>query len=61
MKLTVNGKIFDFVAHWHETIEVLGGYKGLGVLVIILLGFYLLVEFTVLHSRKRRNLARKRI
>ena len=61
MKLSVNGKLFDFVAHWNDTIQVLGGYKGIGVLTIVLLGFYLLVEFTVLRSRKRRNLAKKRI
>ena len=56
--LTIGGKPFSFVGHFYETIDILGGWKGLGILTIVLLGFYFIVLMTITQSRQRR-LAKK--
>jgi D-alanyl-lipoteichoic acid acyltransferase DltB (MBOAT superfamily) len=49
-KFTIN-----FIAHFWDTIEKLGGWKGLAILLVIIGAFYGYVMYAVKSGRKKRE------
>lgn len=48
-----------FIEHWYDTIRVLGGYKGILLLFLIVILFYILVEYLVTSNRNNRLYKKK--
>lgn len=48
------------VPHFFDTIEALGGWKGLTLLFIGLVIFYLVVEYAIQRGRRRQNSKKRR-
>lgn len=47
------------IAHFWDTIEALGGYKGLFLICVGVILFYFIVNYTIFKSRERREAAAK--
>ena len=58
--LLATKKTFSLAKHFHETFESLGGWKGFGLLIIIMAIFYFAVHYTVSEGRRKRE-AKKRL
>jgi hypothetical protein len=43
------------ITHFHQTIENLGGWIGVGCISIVILLFYLYVIYTITSGRKKRE------
>jgi len=57
---TINNNQFpSFVEHFWETLEAIGGYKGIFLLSLAIYIFYGIVHYTVTISRKRRERKRR--
>ncbi len=51
-------KQISVVSHFFETIESIGGLKGLGILSLAILAFYGLIIYTIQNGRKKREAAK---
>lgn len=49
-----------FIPHLFDTIDTLGGYKGLLVLSGAIIAFYLIVVYVVQRGRTRRSAAKRK-
>jgi hypothetical protein len=58
--LLATKKTFSLARHFHETFESLGGWKGLGLMVLVMALFYFAVHYTVTEGRRKRQ-AKKRL
>jgi hypothetical protein len=49
-----------FIPHFHDTIDALGGYLGILLLLVGIIGFYWFVSFFIFYSRQRREAKKKK-
>lgn len=49
-----------FIPHFHDTIDALGGYLGLLLLLLGIIAFYWLVAFYIQYSRQKRDAKKKK-
>ncbi|RYH24764.1 hypothetical protein EON65_16315 [archaeon] len=49
-----------FIAHFWDTIDALGGYKGLFLISVGVLLFYFIVNYTIYKSREKREAAKQK-
>jgi hypothetical protein len=43
------------ISHFFETMEALGGWYGLGIIAIIIIAFYYMVDYSIKNSRRKRE------
>ena len=56
----VTSRSFGFVSHFFDTIEALGGWKGLAIATLGILAFYLYVDWTITSGRAKREAKKSR-
>lgn len=52
--------IRSFISHFWDTIDALGGSFGLALIIIGVLLFYFIVDYTIYISRQRREQKKKK-